>query len=417
MKRSDIKRRPLADTVLATLEPETKEYRELDGNGLYFRVKPDGNKSWQLRYKKADGKWSWLGLGGYPEVSGQLARKKANELLEDVSRGENPIITKQERKRQELELNNATFEVLAREWLDTKLNAWVHDTMTRNKGALEKHIFPVFGKRLYTNIKPIEWMNHLKGIQQQHGIYEQVNRVRAMCRDIYDYAKVTGRIDYNPLEELQKYLQQGKKENMAHVSENELPALLRAINNYPTVDIRIGLQLLAMLFCRPSELREAKWAEFDLDQGLWNIPEERMKKRREHVVPLPKQAIAILQELKTFKTNSEYLFPSRSDKDKPKSDTVFIMALRRMGFQGRQTPHGFRHIASTLLNNRGFDERHIEAALAHVKDGVAGVYNKAQYLEDRKNMMQWYANYLEELADQKIVKFKKANCMNGKHKV
>ncbi|WP_407411650.1 tyrosine-type recombinase/integrase [Acinetobacter sp.] len=409
MKRSDIKRRPLADTVLATLEPETKEYRELDGNGLYFRVKPDGNKSWQLRYKKADGKWSWLGLGGYPEVSGQLARKKANELLEDVSRGDNPIITKQERKRQELELNNATFEVLAREWLDTKLNAWVHDTMTRNKGALEKHIFPVFGKRLYTNIKPIEWMNHLKGIQQQHGIYEQVNRVRAMCRDIYDYAKVTGRIDYNPLEGLQKYLQQGKKENMAHVSENELPALLRAINNYPTVDIRIGLQLLAMLFCRPSELREAKWAEFDLDQGLWNIPEERMKKRREHVVPLPKQAIAILQELKTFKTNSEYLFPSRSDKDKPKSDTVFIMALRRMGFQGRQTPHGFRHIASTLLNNRGFDERHIEAALAHVKDGVAGVYNKAQYLEDRKNMMQWYANYLEELADQKIVKFKKAN--------
>ena len=148
MKRSDIKRRPLADTVLATLEPETKEYRELDGNGLYFRVKPDGNKSWQLRYKKADGKWSWLGLGGYPEVSGQMERKKANELLEDVSRGDNPIITKQERKRQELELNNATFEVLAREWLDTKLNAWVHDTMTRNKGALEKHIFPVFGKPL-----------------------------------------------------------------------------------------------------------------------------------------------------------------------------------------------------------------------------------------------------------------------------
>ncbi|WP_122901667.1 tyrosine-type recombinase/integrase [Acinetobacter sp. B51(2017)] len=409
MKRLDIKRRPLADTVLATLEPETKEYRELDSSGLYFRVKPDGNKSWQLRYKKADGKWSWLGLGGYPEVSGQLARKKANELLEDVSRGDNPIITKQERKRQELELNNATFEVLAREWLDTKLNAWVHDTMTRNKGALEKHIFPVFGKRLYTTIKPIEWMNHLKGIQQQHGIYEQVNRVRAMCRDIYDYAKVTGRIDYNPLEGLQKYLQQGKKENMAHVSENELPVLLRAINNYPKVDTRIGLQLLAMLFCRPSELRKAKWLEFDLDQGLWNIPEERMKKRREHVVPLSKQAIAILNELKTFETNSEYLFPSRSDKDKPKSDTVFIMALRRMGFQGRQTPHGFRHIASTLLNNRGFDERHIEAALAHVKDGVAGVYNKAQYLEDRKNMMQWYANYLEELADQKIVKFKKAN--------
>ncbi|MFC2993929.1 tyrosine-type recombinase/integrase [Acinetobacter sichuanensis] len=408
MKRSEIKRRPLSDTVISNLEPELKEYRELDGNGLYIRVKTDGNKSWQLRYKKPDGKWSWLGLGGYPEISGQLARKKAKELLDDVSKGENPIISKQERKRQELEQNNATFELLAREWLDTKVNTWVNDTMTRNKGALEKHIFPVFGKRLYTTIKPIEWMNHLQGIQQKQGIYEQINRVRAMCRDIYDYAKVTGRIDYNPLEGIQKYLQQGKKENMAHVSEQELPTLIRAINNYPTMDVRIGLQLLAMLFCRPSELRQAKWDEFNFDHAIWNIPEERMKKRREHVVPLSKQAVAILQELKTYETNSEFLFPSRSDKSKPKSDTVFIMALRRMGYEGRQTPHGFRHIASTLLNNRGFDERHIEAALAHVKDGVAGVYNKAQYLEDRANMMQWYANYLEEIADQSIIQFKKA---------
>ena len=170
----------------------------------------------------------------------------------------------------------------------------------------------------------------------------------------------------------------------------------------------MGLQLLTMLFCRPTELREAKWDEFDLEQGLWNIPEYRMKKRREHVVPLSTQAVIILKELQTYQTNSEYLFPSRSDKSKSKSDTVFIMALRRMGYEGRQTPHGFRHVASTLLNNRGFDERHIEAALAHVKDGVAGVYNKAQYLQDRANMMQWYASHLEEIADQSIIQFKKA---------
>ncbi|HZH88312.1 MAG TPA: site-specific integrase [Chitinophagaceae bacterium] len=230
-----------------------------------------------------------------------------------------------------------------------------------------------------------------------------------MCRDIYDYAKVTGRIDYNPLEGMQKYLIQGKKENMAHVSENELPALLRAINNYPTLDSRIGLQLLAMLFCRPSELREAKWEEFDLENALWTIPDFRMKKRREHTIPLPKQAIQLLKELKSIHSESDFLFPSRSDKNKPKSDTVFIMALRRLGYEGRQTPHGFRHIASTLLNNRGFDERHIESALAHVKDGVAGVYNKAQYLEDRARLMQWYADYLEELADMKVIQFKKVN--------
>lgn len=341
MKRSDIKKWPLSDTILANLEPESKEYRELDGEGLYSRVKPDSKKAWLFRYKKANGKWSRLGIGTYPELSGAGARKKAREIIKDISHGDNPIITKQERKRQELEQHNATFEVLAREWLDTKANTWVQDTMTRNKSALEKHVFSVFGKRLYTSIKPIEWMNHLKGIQQKQDIYEQVNRVRAMCRDIYDFAKVTGRMDYNLVEGIRKYLQQGKKENMAHVTEQELPALLRAINNYPTIDVRMGLQLLAMLFCRPTELRGAKWEEFDLEQGLWNIPEHRMKKRREHVVPLSTQAVTILRELQTYETNSEYLFPSRSDKNKPKSDTVFIMALRRMGYEGRQTPHGF----------------------------------------------------------------------------
>ncbi|MHA3049903.1 tyrosine-type recombinase/integrase [Acinetobacter sp. ANC 4639] len=408
MKRTEIKRRPLSDTVLANLEAEQTEYRELDGNGLYFRVKPDGNKSWQLRYKKPNGKWSWLGIGGYPEIGGQLARKKAQELIADIGKGENPIITKQERKAKELEESNATFEALAKEWIDTKKNTWVADTMTRNRGALEKHIYPTFGKRLFVSIRPIEWMEHLKGIQQEHKIYEQVKRIRTMCRDIYDYAKVTGRIDYNPLEGLHKFLESGKKENMAHVDEKELPPLLRAIDNYPTPDIRIGLKLLTMLFCRPSELREAQWHEFDLNEGLWNIPEERMKKRREHVIPLPTQAVNLLNELKSIRGESEYLFPSRSNQNKPKSDTVFIMALRRLGYEGRQTPHGFRHIASTLLNNKGFDERHIEAALAHVKDGVAGVYNKAQYLNDRKHLMQWYADHLEQLADDKVIQFKKA---------
>lgn len=398
----------MSDTTLSNLESEDKDYRELDGNGLYFFVQKNGNKSWQLRYKKPNGKWAWLGLGGYPQIGGELARKKAQELIADIGKGENPIITKQERKAKELEESNATFEALAKEWIDTKQNTWVADTLTRNRGALEKHVYPIFGKRLFVSIRPIEWMEHLKGIQQEQKIYEQVKRIRTMCRDIYDYAKVTGRIDYNPLEGLHKFLESGKKENMAHVDEKELPPLLRAIDNYPTPDIRIGLKLLTMLFCRPSELREAQWHEFDLNEGLWNIPEERMKKRREHIIPLPTQAVNLLNELKSIRGESEYLFPSRSNPNKPKSDTVFIMALRRLGYEGRQTPHGFRHIASTLLNNKGFDERHIEAALAHVKDGVAGVYNKAQYLNDRKHLMQWYANHLEQLADDKVIQFKKA---------
>ncbi|TCB62541.1 hypothetical protein E0H81_12125 [Acinetobacter terrestris] len=162
-----------------------------------------------------------------------------------------------------------------------------------------------------------------------------------------------------------------------------------------------------MLFCRPSELRWATWDEFDLEQGLWNIPEQRMKGCREHVVPSSTQAIELLKKLKSYETNSDYLFLSRLDQNKPKLDTVFIMALPRMGYEGRQMPHGFRHIASTLLNNCGFDDLHIAAALAHIKDCVAGVYNKAQYLQDRKQMMQWYANYLEKIVDQSVIKFQK----------
>ena len=398
----------MADTALATLEPEATEYRELDGNGLYFRVKPNGNKSWQLRYKKPDGKWSWLGLGSYPAVSGQQARSKTAELMDDVSKGKNLIITKQERKQKELDTNFSTFEQLAREFLDTKVNKWVSGTMTRNKRALEIHIFPIMGKRNYIDIKPIEWMNLFKSIQREKGIIEQSNRMRTLCQEIYDLAKVTGRIDYNPLEGIHRFLETTQATNMPHVSISELPALLRAMANYPTRDVSIGLRLLAMLFPRPSMLREALWADFDLKAGLWTIPAERMKGRISHVVPLPKQAVTLLNELYCWTNESIYLFPSRSNKSKPKSDTVFIMALKRLGYEGRQTPHGFRHIASTALRERGFQREHVEAALAHVTGGVEGVYNKAAYLSDRKLMMQAWADYLDNLADNKVIQFKQA---------
>lgn len=398
----------MADTALATLEPEATEYRELDGNNLYFRVKPNGNKSWQFRYKKPDGKWSWLGLGSYPEVSGQLARQKAAELQEDASKGNNPIITKQERKQAELDSNNATFEKLAREWLDSKINKWADSTMRHAKGALELHIFPIMGNRAFVSIRPIEWMNLFKSIQKEKGLVDQANRIRTLCQEIYDLAKVTGRIDYNPLEGLHRFLDTAKSNNMPHVTINELPPLLRAIRNYITRDVSIGLQLLSMLFPRPSELRLAVWTEFDLEQRLWTIPAERMKKRRTHAIPLPDQAITLLNELKQYSGESPYLFPSRTSQSKPISDMAFNMALRRMGYEGRQTPHGFRHIASTTLRERGFQRDHVEAALAHVTGGVEGVYNKAAYLADRTPMMQAWADYLDKLADDTVIHFKQA---------
>ena len=406
MKRSEIKRRPLADTVLATLEPEAKEYRELDGNALYLRVRPDGNKSWQLRYKKPDGKWSWLGLGGYGtgdhQLSGSQARQKAALLREDAARGGDPLATKRARKVAEAEASSQTFEALAREWYASKRLIWTAGTAVRMIGALELHVFPVFGKRIYREILPMEWMEFLRSMEQK-GIIEQTSRVRGMCREIYDLARVTGRATHNPLEGLHKFLLTKPAENYAHVSIDELPALLRAIRAYGTTDVRIGLHLLSMLACRPSELREARWSEFDLNKALWLIPAERMKRRREHLVPLPIQAVELLRNLQVLTGAYPLLFPGRSDTTKPRSNTVFLMALRRLGYEGRQTGHGFRHIASTILNEHGFDENHIEAQLSHIKQGIAGVYNKAQYLPQRKVMMQWYANYLDGLAGGTVI--------------
>jgi len=220
---------------------------------------------------------------------------------------------------------------------------------------------------------------------------------------------VTGRITSNPLEGLHKFLSTKPAENYAHVSPDELPALLRALRAYPSAtDIRIGLHLLSMLACRPSELREARWSEFDLGKALWTIPAERMKRRREHVVPLPRQAVELLRDLHNLTGSYALLFPGRSDSTKPRSNTVFLMALRRLGYEGRQTGHGFRHIASTILNEHGFDENHIEAQLSHVKEGIAGIYNKAAYLEQRRAMMQWYADHLDQLAKGNVVEFKRA---------
>lgn len=406
MKRSDIKRRPLADTVLATLEPEAGTYRELDGKGLYFRVKANGHKSWELRYKKEDGKWSWLGLGGYPAVGGATARQKAAKLQQNTTHDGNVLTTKKAQRAAEIEAANNTFEHLAQEWYATKRKTWSEGTVIRTIGALQKHVFPVFGKRSYVGILPMEWMELLRKMEQS-GIIEQTSRVRGMCKEIYDLARVTGRAIHNPLEGLHKFLLTKPVENYAHVTLEELPALLRAIRAYPhAVDVRIGLQLLSMLACRPSELREATWSEFNLDKNIWQIPAERMKRRREHLVPLPDQAITLLHELHSITGSYPLLFPGRNNPTIPRSNTAFLMALRRLGYEGRQTGHGFRHLASTILNENGFDSQHVEAQLSHVKEGVRGVYDKSTYIAQRKLMMQWYADHLDKLADGNVVQFK-----------
>lgn len=404
----------MRDTVLGSLEAEEKEYRINDGNNLHFVVHPKGNKRWELRYKKpSTGKWSWVGLGTYPEVGGSFARKKADEARKLIAQGVDPVVQKAEVRLATLEQGAFTFQQLAEEFYLTK--TWAPDTKARNVGALNNHVMPTMGKKDYRNITKQEWHGLFQDIQKKLNprtgkpIIETGQRVTALVREMYDYAEVTGKATYNPITNLHKYLKKHESNGMKHVSDEELPALLRAIDKYPALDTRIGLKLLSILFSRPTELREATWEEFDLLKGVWVIPAERIKMRKEHKVPLPSQAIDLLNQLKGLNGHSPYLLPSRSNKGQPKSDTIFIEALKRMGYGGKQNPHGFRHIASTILNNQFSDKPQVvEACLAHTKNGVKGTYDKATHLEERKTMMQWYADHLEKLADDSVIHFKRA---------
>lgn len=415
MKRTDVNKFPMRDTVLTALEPEDKEYRLNDGDNLYFVVNPKGNKRWELRYKKpSNGKWSFLGLGTYPEVGAKWAREKANDTRKLIAQGIDPVVKKQEERQATLEKSAFAFYQLAEDFYNTK--TWTSNTRTRNVGAINNHVIPVMGNRDYRKISKQEWHSLFQEIQKKRNprtgkpIIEMGQRLTALVREMYDYAEVTtGSVEYNPITNLHKYLQKHESTGMKHVDESELPALLRVIDTYRGTDTRIGLKLLSMLFCRPTELREATWEEFDLNTRVWVIPAERIKMRKEHKVPLPTQAIDLLIQLKALNGYSPYLFPSRTSKNKPKSDTIFIEALKRLGYGNKQNPHGFRHIASTILNNQFSDKPQVvEACLAHTKNGVKGTYDKATHLVERKLMMQWYADHLEKLADDSVIHFKRA---------
>lgn len=397
MKRTAIKKRPLSDTTLASLEPEDKDYRELDSNGLYFLVQKKGNKSWQLRYKKPDGKWSWMGLGAYPAISGALARKKANEILNKLSNGE-MIETKADIRKQATEQKALLFKNLMYDWLNTKEPNWGFDTFDKAKKSIERHIIPKFGNRDFTGISPKEWFDFFQSLQRDLGIYTQTEKLTSYCRNAYDWAKFQEKIKFNPLEGITKHLDKNQGGNMKFVDINEFPALIRAIRSYPKRDKAIGLELFALLFPRPVELRYATWDQFDLDKAVWIKPAVIMKKDIPHAVPLPRQAIVLLKELLTYKTESNFLFPGRGSLSEPVSDNTFNTALNRLGYKDRQNPHGFRHIASTQLNNRFSDkEQVVEATLAHLKKGVKGVYDKGAHFEERIGMMQWWADEIDRL--------------------
>ncbi|WP_180027698.1 tyrosine-type recombinase/integrase [Acinetobacter sp. YH16032] len=395
VQNGTVRRKKNVEDRYKSLKPKVKEYREpTDIAGLYCRVQSNGKKSWQYRYKNSKGKWSWIGLGAYPSVSYLQAREKAEDMLN----GKVEIKTQAEVKQHKLQEQSELFSNLIYEWLDRKKLVWAADTYRKEKQSVERHLIPVFGHRAYKSITPTEWLEFFTEKQINERIFNRIEKLISCCSGAYSLAKFKKGILYNPLEGIGNHLAKGESESMKHVKIHQLPKMISLIRNSSSRPIAIGLELLIHMFPRPGELQNARWEQFDFQEAIWIRPSYMMKNRIEHGIPLSRHVIQLLQELKQYSGESEYLFPGRNDLGRPISNLTFNAALNRLGYKGKQNPHGFRHIASTNLNKHFSNKSQvIEAALSHVKGGVKGAYDQGAHLEERYEIMEWWSAHIESL--------------------
>ena len=393
MKRVNIKRRPLADSVLVALEAETKDYQERDSEGLYFRVKTNGGKSWVLRYKRPCGKWAWKGLGGFPGVSGKLARERAKEMLSKVQDGADLAeIPKGEKPK-------VTFREAGETWYKRKVSAGrVAGSLKQYRLYLEKDIYPVLGDMALDSISRADCAKVQAGLEARNA-FGIAPKIRRWINQIFSLAIGQGRCEMNPASELRHIAHEGYQETPhPHLLEPELHSFLQALRESSSKWITLVLtRLVLRTACRPGMARFAEWSEFDLAKALWTVPATKMKMRRDHVIPLASQSVEELIELKEYTGVNRYVFPGNGPINPTMSENTINKCLRLVGYKGKLVGHGSRHTASTLLREHGWPKDYVELQLAHVEGGVAGVYNQAQYLEQRRKMMQWYADYLDAL--------------------
>ena len=380
-----------------TQKPRDKAFKLSDGGGLYLLVNPNGSRYWRLKYRFA-GKEKLLAVGVYPDVTLAQARNRREEAKKLLGEGKDPA---QERKLDKLSRQievESSFEAIAREWYKRRFDNWSVSYREEMMRTFEKDVFPFIGHRPIKDIKPLELLDVLSKLEER-GATEKARKVRQRCGEVWKYAVITGRAEYNPAPDLASALVPHEKEHYAFLTKEELPDFLRILETYSgSILVKIAMKLTMLTGVRPGELRKAEWSEFDFEKQLWNVPKERMKMKRPHMVPLSSQTIALLNQLRPITSISGLLFPGRNDPKKPMSDMALTVLVRRIGYAGRVTGHGFRHTMSTILHEQGFNSAWIELQLAHVdKNSIRGTYNHAQYLDGRREMMQWYADYLDSL--------------------
>ena len=390
---------PLTDTAIRAIKPTSKTAKYFDGGGLYLEVAPSGGKWWRLKYR-FQGKEKRISLGTYPTIGLKEARERREDTKKILANGIDPSAQRQAIKASITSIDQDSFEVVTREWFDKHVVNLAPSYSKKVRSLFERQIFPVLGAKPIAEVEPTDVLNAARHVEQT-GAIETAHRLIQICGQVFRYAIATGRTKYDVSTGLHAALPKVNVKHMATLTDKKrIGQLLRAIDAYGGFfPVRCALKLAPLLFVRPGELQKAEWAEFDLPAAEWRLPASKMKMRQRHIVPLSRQALAVLAELQAYTGNGQFLFPSIRTTTKPIALESMLVAIRSMGFtQDEMTMHGFRGMASTLLNEMGYNRDWIERQLAHgERDHVRAAYNYAEHLPERRRMMQEWADYLEEL--------------------
>ncbi|WP_396326239.1 integrase domain-containing protein [Klebsiella pneumoniae] len=388
--------RPLTNNEILKAKPREKDFTLHDGDGLFLLVKTTGKKLWRFRYQRpVSGSRTNLSLGSYPALTLAAARQIRDQHLTTLAQGMDPQQQQEQASEQrQIELDSI-FSTVAANWFKMKCKSVTEDYAKDIWRSLDKDVFPAIGSIPVQEIKARTLVEALEPIKAR-GALETVRRLVQRVNEIMIYAVNTGLIDANPASGVGMAFEKPKKQNMPTLRPEELPRLMRSlVMSNLSVATRCLIEWQLLTLVRPSEASGARWAEIDLDAKLWTIPAERMKAKREHIVPLSPQALEILEVMKPISAHRTHVFPSRNDPKKPMNSQTANAALKRIGFGGKLVAHGLRSIASTALNEQDFSPDVIESALAHTdKNEVRRAYNRSIYLEKRILLMDWWGVFV-----------------------
>jgi len=387
--------RPLTNNEILKAKPQEKDFTLHDGDGLFLLIKTSGKKLWRFRYQRPNSSSRTnLSLGSYPALTLAAARQMRDQYLSLLAQGIDPQKQQEEvSEQQQMELDSI-FSVVAGRWFQLKSKSVTEDYAKDIWQSLEKDIFPTIGEIPVQALKARTIVEALEPIKAR-GALETVRRLVQRINEIMIFAVNTGLIDANPASGVGMAFEKPKKQNMPTLRPEELPKLMRSlVMSNLSIATRCLIEWQLLTLVRPSEASGTEWAEIDFDMKLWVIPAERMKAKREHVVPLSKQALEILEVMRPLSGSRQHVFPSRNDPKQPMNSQTANAALKRMGYGGKLVAHGLRSIASTALNEASFNPDVIESALAHSdKNEVRRAYNRSTYLEQRKDMMSWWGTF------------------------